>query len=390
MKTASINFLRSRFPGLYEVLKRLIKTTGSLFSKAQPWPNGIEIYGKDFDHSYFGYYDVLPKNEQGLVLIHAIEDGRTLIAVFDEDQTIATVPTNGYNFQQGNRSLWIDSNRFVFNDLDEDHAACGFIYNIQTQEKTCLPDPILNLFDPHSFWTANFGLVAEHNSDYALEETKPKGGECYFRLVSLADHSVLRDVNEDRLRSEIPVDLDDMFVNHAFVSPQKSQVLFFVRGVDQRKVHHNLMLYSPQMDELTHLHGGRYISHPGWIDETRIVIHMEYNGRTGYHEIDLQRKTTELTNVFPFSSDGHPTIRNGYAVTDTYPNSRGYQKLFVEHLPSGESSTSMFFHSSRFSGKSRCDLHPRVDEQGRVYIDTVNGGSRRAVVFEPLKAHNLN
>ena len=84
--------------------------------------------------------------------------------------------------------------------------------------------------------------------------------------------------------------------------------------------------------------------------------------------------------------DGHFSFipgRPDWILNDTYPHGDGerLQTLFVQHLPSGrtiEIGSFPYPESPRYAGQLRCDLHPRVSQDGKlIAFDSAHNGGRQ-------------
>ena len=78
------------------------------------------------------------------------------------------------------------------------------------------------------------------------------------------------------------------------------------------------------------------------------------------------------------TGDGHPSCHGDWIVFDSYPDKSRMQHLFLYNRKSDKIIPLLeLFHSVRYSGECRCDLHPRFSEDDKyISFDTVYTGKR--------------
>ena len=83
--------------------------------------------------------------------------------------------------------------------------------------------------------------------------------------------------------------------------------------------------------------------------------------------------------------DGHPSFfpSGNMIITDTYPDKFREQSLITYDLNNNEIKTlSKFCVPFKFSGETRCDLHPRLSPNGTyVCVDNVHNNLRSMTVI---------
>ena len=104
------------------------------------------------------------------------------------------------------------------------------------------------------------------------------------------------------------------------------------------------------------------------------------------------RKKTKVNEKI-FNEDGHPQLSNDgkYLVTDTYPNSNGFQKLILYNLEKNKSINVGEFRISEnlINSGLKCDLHPRWNHKGNLLsFDSSHEGSRQSYVINVEKLIN--
>ena len=166
-------------------------------------------------------------------------------------------------------------------------------------------------------------------------------------------------------------------------------IIFFLVDTEnnERKIlvfHFNLL-----SKKLTLLKKINRISHYCWIDEKSILFtDLGFKKRVNYQIYDILNDKIYPSGL-SMNQDGHPMINpknKNLFVTDTYPNKYGFQKLIVFNLKLKKIiwETELAF-STNFLGKSRCDLHPKCDSDGKkIVIDYAVNNQRFIRVYDFL------
>ena len=86
-----------------------------------------------------------------------------------------------------------------------------------------------------------------------------------------------------------------------------------------------------------------------------------------------------------FQIDGHPsfTINDDYIITDTYPDSKGYQHLIVYNIKTGKGLVVAKLFAYYKGNPASCDLHPKLScNNNYVVVDTAYNEKHHMMLFE--------
>ena len=140
-------------------------------------------------------------------------------------------------------------------------------------------------------------------------------------------------------------------------------------------------LYEFESQKISLLSDNDMVSHYSWIDNKQIIVYMRrFDIGDMYYVIDLYPvKITPIQNVELQSfGDGHPTVKNGLLVTDSYPDNSCTQYLLLYDFSMNKSlCLGTFHHSLLYSREMRCDLHPKWTFNGQeIFFDSIYNRGR--------------
>lgn len=106
------------------------------------------------------------------------------------------------------------------------------------------------------------------------------------------------------------------------------------------------------------------------------------NNQKGYYHFQLGKGTVELLVNEP--NDGHPNyLNNNEFISDTYPDKKWNQKLFVFNISDQQKRTLLTVPHPVIIPKSgtRCDLHPSIStDKKQVQIDSRHLNKRVIII----------
>jgi hypothetical protein len=178
------------------------------------------------------------------------------------------------------------------------------------------------------------------------------------------------------------------YVNHTTFSPDGKRLVFFHLWAHEGAQSRGLRVCEVDVvsAKWREIESDRIVSHYCWRDaHTFLATTREKTGKWHYALYDLVTNERNDLNL-PFDSDGHPMFHpldKNIIVTDSYPDRRRDQHLFVVHLKTRESSEIATLYSPfKYRGQVRCDLHPRWDRKGQfLVVDSSNCNSRTLNIF---------
>lgn len=353
--------------------------------------------------SFFGYYDKSPKSEDGNYLIfHSSplpttsepEAGKSLniILLDTKDNTCHKIgETKAWNWQQGSRLQWLDNNRFVFNDFDQNRKTyISRVYNVEDQifEKE-LGFPINDAFSDFSI-SLNYDRLALLTPDYGYFASTVKD---YKNLPPLSDDGIYKTIiskNETKLlysfEDIISTHYNDKMgqaqhlVNHIMISPDGTKFMFIHRWFSKGIKYHGLLLANSDGSSMKCLIDNVMISHCTWNGNEKIIGYLEVDGKAGYHQIDLNTNKISPLSIKGLESvgDGHPSIFGQRMVFDSYPDKRLMKDLYLFDLQAEKlEKAGEFLEPLKYYEDTRCDLHPCWNYIGtQLFINSAHEGQR--------------
>lgn len=354
--------------------------------------------------SFFGYFDKSPVSESGYTLVHRTSsrtdrlpqsNHSVTIAVVDpNEELLFEVDTRTFNWQQGSRAHWLDSEHFIFNDFDDElQKYISRVFSIETQQEVKrFEHAVQDSFKSDYFLSLNYRRLMAMRPDYG-----------YRNLPSLTEEE-LQQTDKDGIwkisiesgQSELLLSIDDVKaidhqssfdnathkVNHVSISRSGEHFIFLHRYfVGQRRVD-RLMLSTTDGKEVKTLAAYGMVSHCFWADDSTILGYLRGPGeKDAYWLIDIHTgNMTHFANgILDSYGDGHPHVVGDWFITDTYPDKARMQYLMLCNWKTGEvKRLGEFFHGFNFNGETRCDLHPRMSPDGNsVFFDSVFSGKRQ-------------
>ena len=409
--------LLSRFPRVKGWAKsayaRLAYYLSGMHDAPYEAPGPIVDVGTPGATTFFGYYDKSPVSSDGWLLCHSTDiSGEQMpqpwhpvsIQVFDfrkgeMSRPIMSVDTRCYNWQQGARAHWLDGDHFIFNDFDpgRQRYICR-VYSVSARREVRQhDDPVQDSWGRDYFLSINYRRLQTLRPDYGYCNLPPLDNATIERL----DDDGIRRVDQETGFSRLLYSLDDVCkvaprdafaaakhkINHVMISPDGLRFIFLHRYfIDNRKFD-RLMMGMSDGSGLKVLSDHDMVSHCFWADEHTLLCFLRGpSGKDGYYLVDVDAGTIRpfAAGALDAMGDGHPHVRGDCFVTDSYPDRRRMQHLYVGNWRKGTvRPLARVHHSFRYGGQTRCDLHPRFSQDGRhVFFDSVWSGTRRLCFLE--------
>ncbi len=407
-KERLIASLLSATPRLKGFIKKIYVTVNYVFYRKN-YRSKVSVHLKqginliqpleEKDETFFGYYDKSPENANGWIIFNETTLRTTkqpsanspLWINIINRITKECIPIGysfSYNWQQGSRAQWIDSNRMAYNLFDGSYRCA--IYNIKDKSVERLFDyPIQDSYSDKFYLSINYSRIMRLRPDYG-----------YRNLPLLPDNEMNCLDNDGIWKVDIPtgnssliLSLKDIVnlswketfknalhkVNHVMISPDGEKFIFIHRWYIGKQRFDRLILSN--FKKLTVLADENMVSHMCWIDSNTLFGYLRHNGKNGFYYIDINtaeyKECVSLTNLG--NGDGHPSVHGEWITIDTYPDKSRLQHLYLYNMVTDKVYKLLeVFQGIKYQGQSRCDLHPRFSPDGkRIYFDTVFEGNRR-------------
>ncbi|RTZ42383.1 glycosyl transferase [Candidimonas sp. SYP-B2681] len=403
----------SKFPavksGIKSAYARLMYIRNKTDSKAISTYR-IATIGKENLNTFFGYYDRKPLSENGFLICHSTThptdrkpDGNGLDILIFSLEELATpvfgVKTKVYNWQQGARAHWLDSDLFIFNDFDSaKQRYISRVFSLKKRKEVNRYDlPVQDSFRRDYFLAIDYRRIQALRPDYGYRnlpglndnEMADIGKDGVWKVDQRSGHSTLL----YSIADVCAVESDPCFatakhkINHVMISPDGQKFIFLHRYFVGKRKFDRLFLAQANEKKLKILSNHEMVSHCFWVNDNALISYMRGpTGRDGYYIIN-----TDTGQITPYSNgkldsmgDGHPHVHGNWFITDTYPDKSRMQHLLKASLVDGEVEVlGQFFQDLRFGGETRCDLHPRVSPDGtKVFFDSVFNGKRKLCMLD--------
>ncbi len=364
--------------------------------------------------TFFGYYDTSPMSSLGQCIVNVTKnktfrlpdaDSPISIKVIDGNKVLdIDLTSSAYNWQQGARAQWLTEDVFLFNDFDKEKQQ--YIAKAYSLEKKAVikmfDNPVQDGFHDEYFLSLNYRRIGALQPEYGyqcipalskteLSEIKEDG--IWYVDFNNGESKLLYSIEAICQIHYSPVFSKALHeINHVMISPDGSKCIFIHRYYLGKRRFDRLFLASTKESLLNVLAENEMVSHCFWVDNKTILGYMRGPGKKdAYWLIDIESgKLNRLpNNALDRYGDGHPCVLHAshvphvygdgnWFVTDTYPDKARMQHLLLCNWKTGEvKELGQFFHGFKYSGETRCDLHPRFSSDGNsVFFDSVFNGKR--------------
>lgn len=396
-------------------LKKFIKYSYSRFVylyckksfKVQSTYNYQSVLKLKEEECFFGYYDKCPIMDN-TILMH-VSNNKTSkkpkasipiqVQVIYNGKVIFSIPTSAYNWQQGARAHWVNSDLFILNDYDKKsntYVSRVFSLSGQKEVKT-FKMPVQDSFKTDYFLSLNYSRLLALRPDYGYRNLPMLTNK---ELNNLEDDGIWKTDFSSGITSLLyPLkkiclcNQKDSFmkafhkINHIMISPNGEKFIFLHRYYIGKKKYDRLILGDQAGNNLSVLADYGMVSHCYWADNNKVLGFMRGpNFKDSYWTIETSSgKFAPLNNsILASYGDGHPNVYKDWFVTDTYPDKARMQHLILCNWKTGEvKELGSFFHGFEYKGETRCDLHPRFSPDGKkIYFDSVYDGKRRLYTID--------
>lgn len=364
----------------------------------------FEIEEKGF-HCYFGYYDKSPVNQTGeYVAFLKIKNGvcpgdMAYICIYNiATGLISTVgQTDTWNWQQGCMLQWVKKDTLAYNSYNKN----GDKYETK----------IININDPSSTISINKASYS-FNRDFSKYlslnfyrlELYAKGYGYPYKVDVMDDgKDGIWEIDVAHNRCKLILDLDSIikwepkeyfgcqhYINHVAYSPDEKSIIFIHRWqLSGGEFKSRLLRYDLTNEKLYVLLDNGHVSHYCWKDQEHLLIYAtDSKSVKGYLILNIFSKITKLVAGLP-DEDGHPSYSydNKMILTDTYPNKKRKQHLFVYDVNDRQLKlVDKLYSPFKYFNDERCDLHPRWSMDNKyICVDTTSSGYRGLKLYKITK-----
>ncbi|SHH94331.1 WD40-like Beta Propeller Repeat [Clostridium collagenovorans DSM 3089] len=387
-----INESLRRFPEIRKFAKGIYQVIGwSLSDKKTENSNIICISDSRYEH-LFGYYDKSPWNKECTKMIYLRTENanrevapskQALIILKDLEKNEETIigSTYAWNVQQGCMLQWLGpemNKKIIYNDF-RNGEFCSVILDIETGTEKVLPIAVYSV-DKNGEYALSLDFSRLHNlrPGYGYSNTnkdtvdeKCPNSTCIWRMnintgevKGLLTYKQLMDFES---REEMNGAIHK--VNHIMINPEGKRFMVLHRWIKNGKKYTRLLTVDIDGENVYNLMDEDMISHCNWKNNREILAwaHTHSHGNK-YYLLTDQTQKREIFAEGILNRDGHPSYSpdNKYVITDTYPNFKCKQNLYLCSAD-GENVKEIaeVYSSLRYNNENRCDLHPRFSPDGR-------------------------
>lgn len=408
-----IALLLSGFPQIKSFLKKTYQLFNYLiYRKKYNYLCDCEIKPVEYKNyeTFFGYYDKSPLNESGeFLLFHASSldtkkkphsDIPIKIILYDiKGQSVRSEQTSyAYNWQQGSRTQWIDNNRFIYNDYDTNrnifYSKISDIEDLNVIKK--IDFPVYDVKNNIAL-SLNFHRLTLLRPDYGYRNKLDKAD---FDITDLINDGIYRiDLEEETV--DLLISLKDVAgtgklkfdasalhkVNHIMINPTGNKFIFLHRYFISGRRYDRLFVSNIDGKNLELIADDDMVSHCFWSDDSNVLCFMrDFKHGDHYYKINMINKKREIFGGYELASlgDGHPSFHNNEMLYDTYPDKSRMKNLYIyDTVKNRNNVIGSFYESLKYSGETRCDLHPRWSPDGKnIFIDSVHTGKRQLYMLK--------
>ncbi|MCC6125892.1 MAG: hypothetical protein IT426_13080 [Pirellulales bacterium] len=347
------------------------------YNKHQFDPTGRYLLAAevDFEHR-------LPKPEE------AVKIG--MVDLADRDRWIELGRSRAWSWQQGCMLQWRpgSESEILFNDFESGRYVCR-VLDVKTRKLRTLPMAIEDVADDGKRAVcADFRRIFDIRAGYGYaaipdpnrEVLTPENTGIWSMDMETGETKLIVTVAQ---LAKIPYPeaqpKDKHYVNHLEWSPDGKRFLMFDRWVGGARGQPTRVFTAAGDGSDLRLLSARGASHWVWRDSE----HVLFWGLGDYklYKDDGSGTPKETLWIAPNGHESYiPGTNNRWLVTDTYPQGpKREQILYLFHLPTGRAFIlGKFPAPKQYAGEWRCDLHPRLSNDGKmVVVDSPHGGNGR-------------
>lgn len=395
---------------LINIRIKIFRFFNSLFNQNIILQKNLINFKHTYRHVFFGYYDITPFSRDDrkilAMMTPPIKKAPTIKDKADvgfyyinkPQEFISLGTTNTWCWQQGCRLQWhpLEENQVIYNCLI-DGVYGAIIKDISTGNIIKKIRRPLYSISKNGKWglSLNFsrlqrlrpgygyGILPDESinelvpNNFGIELINIKTGEVQL-LFSLKDVS--------KIEPHLSMIGAEHYFNHLMFNSSGNKFLFFHLWQKNKKRYSRIFTANLDGNNLNLLNNSGSVSHYNWISDNKIILYS-YIQNKGYMYAtfnDLDRTIKYFGKNIP-KEDGHPTLLKKFnlLITDTYIDFCYYKKLLLYRIKNDEILNLIKFDSPVcFKGEFRCDLHPRISNDGKtICVDRIINNKRCISIF---------
>jgi|TARA_B110000967_G_C18901689_1_gene575926 hypothetical protein len=316
---------------------------------------------------------------------------KTDICIVDEEFKNKRVLTETFvwNSQLGSRLMWstVCEKTLFYLDIENDNIITKEIDVVNGEIKTYPFQAFCLDLEDKGFYGLNYSRLFKSRPGYgyikeSLSSTLSNDGLLYYSISNRKGHVIATYEELFKLVDVSPKELVDIRLNHLQLNYDGSKLIFLLRYQKDEDDFSHMIILNTNDGVLSVLPFGPHISHACWMSNDKIVLWAKHseNKDPAFYLYNIEIDTATKLGI---NKDGHPfKIDENKFICDTYNNSARQRELFTYNL---ENHTKIhlgkFYTGIKYSGSSRCDLHPRINRKRDKFIIDVSYTGKRNIAY---------
>lgn len=352
-------------------------------------------FSKPRCHTYFGYYDISPFQDEKLIYIEREKDNDVCRVVLNDVHNTSKQyisDSRAWNWQQGIRLRWLPNSKNVisFNDYI-DGKYVNRIIDLNTKEEKGLSWPLYDISsDGRLGITLDFERLGVMRPGYGYTCEPYKEGDLWKDGISIIDiekNQLVKTITYEELSDNIKKvdEVNHFYINHLSFSPDGKKFLFF--WIDESNGFHqaSLGVYDIQKGELIPLETEGKASHYVWNGNDEIICTvLDKNYFARYCRYNIKDCSKKVICDKSLQHDGHPSVfAKNMILTDSYPDKKGFQHIYlVNEKDDVKTELVKIYSVPTLNVEMRTDLHPRLSVDKRlISFDSNHNGFRKMLII---------
>ncbi|MEP0713020.1 hypothetical protein [Algoriphagus sp.] len=369
---------------------------------------------------WFGYYDKLQTDPSGRYVLGMKVDSIFRSPTAEDTLRIGIIDlengnkweeigtSTAWGWQQGCMLQWIPGSdeEVIWNDR-ENGAFISRVFNVKTGENRTLPKPIYALSPDGTFAVGTeFNRIQNMRPGYGypgiadpyINEKAPAEIGIYKMDLKTGESNMIISLAEIAEMPNAEGKIDSKYFhyfNHLLVSPDSKRLVFL----------HRYKTYDPKVgstgggfitrmitanvdgSDIYLLDPSGFTSHFIWKNSDQITAWTKPAGRKeAFYRFTDKTDQVEIVGEYAMPVNGHntyvPNTNYEWIINDSYPQGEDrLQILYLYHVTTNKKVVvGNFYEPAHFKGEWRCDLHPRVSQNGDYLIfDSTHEGGKRSM-----------
>ena len=350
--------------------------------------------------TFFGYYDVTPFNEDSsqIIYIEKKKDCNSVAIILNTlcgDRKEYIAESMAWNWQQGCRLRWMPNvfQSISFNDYRDAHYF-NRIIDLNTKKEKIIDWPLYDIsadgtlgvsldFERLGVLRPGYGYTRREYIPHNLDSTA-------IFIIDIERNKVLKTLTYEEIKSVVAPksQINNCYLNHLSFSPSGLKFLFFWIEIIDGYHKASLAVYDIEKEVIIPLETEYKVSHYVWDNDNIVCTAYDTNYECNYFKYNVSLREKKMICEKSLSLDGHPSfyLDNNMILTDTYPDSNGFQYLKIVNINADKSERLLKIYSKPvLSVERRTDLHPRFNKVKDIICFDANVFGNRELFIMKIK-----